>query len=182
MRMPLDGGPKTVVLAGLHKYSCSRSPARECVVSELRGKELVFSLLDQINGLGREIARVEVGPNYYRFGLSPDGKRIALVPVGGNQIRIVSLENGSVRTVSPRGWDNLQSVSWSPDGNRLYVNGWTAQSEGIVSVDMEGKVRVMIRVNGNQTWVRGPLASPDGHHMAYDQRDYESSVTMLENF
>jgi serine/threonine protein kinase/dipeptidyl aminopeptidase/acylaminoacyl peptidase len=183
MRMPLDGGPTTVVLAGLHHYSCSRSPARVCAVSELRGKELVFSFLDQINGLGREIARVEAEPNYqYRFRLSPDGKRIALLPNGGNQIRIVSIENGSVRTVSPKGWDNLQSVSWSSDGNRLYVNGWTAQSEGIVSVDMEGNVRVMIRVKWHQTWVHGPLASPDGHHLAYDQRDYESSVTMLENF
>jgi hypothetical protein len=46
---------------------------------------------------------------------------------------------------------------------------------------MEGNVRDMIRVKGN-AWVYNPMVSPDGHHLAYDQADFESSVALLENF
>jgi len=125
-----------------------------------------------------------VKKDYYGFRLSPDGKRLALVSWEEDQIRIVSTENGSVRTVSPKDWDSWQSVSWSPDGNRLYVNGFasTANSWGILSVDMEGNARDIIRVRMNQAWVHKPMVSPDGHYLAYDQRDFESSVTMLEDF
>jgi len=182
MRMPIDGGPASVVLTGRYLYSCSRSPANVCAVSELKGEKLVFSILDPDKGLGQEIARVGMKKGYYDFRLSPDGKRIALIFAQENQIHIVSTENGSVHTVSPKDWYNLQSVSWSPDGNRLYVSGLTADSWGIFSLDMEGNVRVMIRVKGGQAWVHGPMVSPDGHYLAYDQRDFESSVTMLEDF
>jgi eukaryotic-like serine/threonine-protein kinase len=182
MRMPIDGGPASVVLMGRHQYSCSRSPANVCVVSELKGEKLVFSFLKPEKGLGEEFARVGVKKDYYAFRLSPDGKRIALVSAEENQIHILSTENGSARTVSPKDWGNLQSVSWSSDANRLHVTGSTADSWGILTVDMEGNVRVMIRVKGNQAWVHNPMVSPDGHYLAFDQLDYESSVALLENF
>ena len=181
MRTPIDGGPASVLLTGRHRYSCSRLPANVCVVSELKGEKLVFSFLDPDKGAGQELARVGVKKDYYGFRLSPDGKRLALVSWEEDQIRIVSTENGSVRTVSPKDWDSWQSVSWSPDGNRLYVNGSTAGSWGIFSTDMEGNVSVMIRVKG-QSWVRNPMVSPDGRYLAYDQRDSESNVALLENF
>jgi eukaryotic-like serine/threonine-protein kinase len=111
MRMPIDGGPASVVLTGRYLYSCSRSPANVCAVSELKGEKLVFSFLDPDKGIGQEIARVGMKKGYYSFRLSPDGKRIALLFAEENQIHIVSTENGSVRTVSPKDWDNLQSVS-----------------------------------------------------------------------
>jgi serine/threonine protein kinase/Tol biopolymer transport system component len=182
MRMQIDGGPASVVLAGRHQVSCSRSPANVCAVSELKGEKLVFSFLDPEKGLGREFARVGVKKDYYGFRLSPDGKRIALVSYGESQIQIVSTENGSVHTLSPKDWDSLQSVSWSPDGKRLYLNGTTAGSWGIFSVDMEGNVKVMIRPKGGQAWVHDPIVSPDGRYLAYDQRDSESNVALLENF
>jgi serine/threonine protein kinase len=181
MRMPIAGGRASVVLTGRHQYSCSRLPANVCVVSELKGENLVFSFLDPDKGLGQELARVGVKNDHYDFRLSPDGKRIAL-GTRENQIRIVSTEAGSVRTVSPKDWDDLQNVSWSPDGNRIYVIGSTADSWGILTVDMEGNVRVMIRVIGDQAFLENPMLSPDGHYLAYDQSDFESSVALLENF
>jgi hypothetical protein len=58
MRMPMDGGPSSVVLMGSHQYSCSRSPANVCVVSELKGEKLVFLSWTRTRGLGQELARV----------------------------------------------------------------------------------------------------------------------------
>jgi hypothetical protein len=90
----------------------------------------------------------------YQLRLSPDGQRIALLSMGEDQIRIVSTENGSVATISPKDWCNLQSVSWAPDGNGLYVTGWscTVDSVGLLSVGMEGEVKVLVRAIGDQAW------------------------------
>ncbi len=136
MRIPIEGGPASVVLRGRHRYSCSRSPANLCVVSELKGKDLIFSFLEPIKGLGRQIASVSITRDYYDLSLSPDGKSIALVAEQEKIIRIVSTGNGSVHSVSLKDW----------------------------------------------TWLHGPIVSPDGYHLAYDERDFVSSVTMLENF
>jgi hypothetical protein len=117
----------------------------------------VLSFLDLINGIGREIARVEVRGGY-QLRLSPDGERIALlsnVSDKESQIRIVSTENGSVHSVSLKDWyGGLQSVSWAPDGNGLYVTGWscTVDSVGLLSVGMEGEVKVLVRAIGDQAW------------------------------
>ena len=104
MRMPIDGGPASVVLTGRHQYSCSRLPANVCVAWELKGEKLVFSFLDPDKGLGREITRVQLKSDDYDCSLSPDGGRIAVTFMPENQIRLVSTQDGSVRTLSLKDW------------------------------------------------------------------------------
>jgi Tol biopolymer transport system component len=151
-------------------------------VSELKGKDLIFSFLEPIKGLGRQIASVSITRDYYDLSLSPDGKSIALVAEQEKIIRIVSTENGSVHSVSLKDWTWLQSVTWYTDGSRVYVNARSGGSWGILSVDLAGNVKVLVRALGGAAWLHGPIVSPDGYHLAYDERDFVSSVTMLENF
>jgi eukaryotic-like serine/threonine-protein kinase len=185
MRMPVEGGPSTVVLPGRHAfdYSCSQSLTGGCVVSDLSGKVLVLSFLDPVKGLGREIARLELESEDYEFRLSLDGMRIALVSDRTNYIRIIKIEDGSVSTVPLGDWHGLESINWSPDGNRLYVSGdRTTQSNVIASVDMAGKVRVLLETKGNYSGFLNATPSPDGRYLAYTQRDSESNLALLENF
>jgi Tol biopolymer transport system component len=185
MRMPLDGGPPSVVLPGLHGFSCSQLPANVCVVSELKGEKLVFSFFDPVNGLGREIARVQLRVQLksddYGCSLSPDGGRIAVVVWPENQIRLVSTQDGSVRILSLKDWDHLSGVSWSSKGKSVFVAGIKTNHSAILAIDMAGNVKILVPPKGNnELWY--PLASPDGHYLAYDERENEANVVMLENF
>ena len=130
MRMPIAGGPATVVLSGHYGYRCAKAPSSLCVLSELEGNRLIFWVLDPFEGRGRELTSVELKRNHfgqqlYAWSLSPDGKNIALVDNGasGDQVWILSAEGGASRGLRLKGWTVLQRVSWSADGNRLYVSG-----------------------------------------------------------
>ena len=182
MRMPLDGGPPSVVLPGLHGFSCSQLPANVCAVWELKGKELVFSFFDPVKGLGREITRVQLKSDHYDCSLSPDGGRIAVVVFGPeNQIRLVSTRDGSVRTLMLKDWDHVSGVSWSSKGKSVFVAGVKTNHSAILAVDMEGNVKILVPSKGNN-FLWHPLASPDGHYLAYDVTETEANVVMLENF
>jgi Tol biopolymer transport system component len=188
MRMPIDGGPPSVVLPGLHGFSCSQLPANVCAVWELKGKELVFSFFDPVNGLGREITRVQLKSDDYDCSLSPDAGRIAVVSRPENQIRLISTQDGSVRTLSLKDWDDLTGVSWSSKGKSVFVAGMKTEKDqayhsAILAVDMAGNEKLLVRPKGNnENFLWYPLASPDGHYLAYDETETEVNVVMLENF
>lgn len=98
------------------------------------------------------------------------------------QIRIVSLENAAAQQLDLRNWRNLQNVNWSSDGNQLYVTGWFASSNAILSVDLAGNMKVLLEVPAGQAWLTTPVPSPDGHYLAYTKRSFEQNVSLLENF
>jgi Tol biopolymer transport system component len=142
----------------------------------------VISFLDPTKGLGREITRVELRRDSYDLRLSPDGKRISLISDVNNQLRIINTADGSIKTLNLEAWGALQSASWSSVGTRIYVNGLRNGKWGIASVDMEGKVQVVTQALGPQAWIHSPVSSPDGRYLAYNQRDFESNVALLESF
>jgi serine/threonine protein kinase len=188
MRAPIDGGSSSVVLPGRHNYSCSRMPANLCAVSELKDKELVFSILDPIKGLGRELARVNVDFGFYDFALSPNGEQIALVSGSDGRLSVISTQNGSVRPIntSLKEWGSFQTISWSRDGKSIYVNGWKTDKDGsirgaFISIAMDGNAKIIMEPDGRNP-ISYPLVSPDGRYLLYNEQNDETNAFLLEGF
>lgn len=186
MRMPIEGGPATLVLPGNYSYRCAPAPATLCILSEFNGNQAVFFVLDPFKGRGRELARADIKTgSAYSWSLSPDGKNIALVVASEDQVRIISTDGGDVRRLPLEGWTNLQYVSWTADGSRLYLSGGRdlpASEFAIFETDLAGNVKVLIRMPDSQGWIASPVPSPDGRYLVYTERTWPSSVMMLENF
>jgi serine/threonine protein kinase len=183
IRVAAGGGPPSVVLSGLPLYDCASSPSKLCVVCVRKGKQLVCSSLDPVNGLGPELSSVELPLGFSALSLSPDGKNIALTRYDDAVLYIVSLDTHFLRRVDLKNWKSLQTVSWSADGHRLYGSGLSsASSWSIFSTDLAGNATILAEAPSGQGWLWGPKQSPDGHFLVYNERVFETNVTMLENF
>jgi eukaryotic-like serine/threonine-protein kinase len=184
MRMPTEGGPSSVVLPGHYSYDCAALPSKQCVIGELKGKQLVFSSLDPVSGRGPQLATVGVSSGFPDWSLSQDGKNIALVRNDETGIYIISLESGAARPLELKNWNLFQFARWSADGHQIYVEA--AKSSGssweIFLTDLAGNTKVLVEIPGGQGWLCCPRPSPDGHFLAYTERIFETNVTMLENF
>jgi hypothetical protein len=103
MSTPVEGGASSVLLAGEYTYHCGSAPTAICVLGESKGQQLIFSILDPVEGKGAEVGRVEVrhGLPLVRWSLSPDGNKIAIVePLGlAAEVRILTLADHKVVTL-----------------------------------------------------------------------------------
>jgi Tol biopolymer transport system component len=185
MRTPFKGGPTSVVLQGLYSYDCAASPSKICVLGEIKGNDIVFSFLDPSNGRGPEVAKTELPVGLCSWGLSPDGKSIALTKQDDAGIYLVNLETGAVQTLHLKDWRIFQSTKWAPDGRHIYFAGWSdtsSSSSAIVTTDLTGNAKALVEIPYGQGWLCCPVPSPDGRFLAYTERIYEPNVAMLENF
>jgi Tol biopolymer transport system component len=79
-------------------------------------------------------------------------------------------------------WERVQSVAWSADGSHLFATAFGETSCVLLFIDRRGNLQVFDEVTANAGWLSDPVASPDGHYLAYMKRTDESNVMMLENF
>jgi serine/threonine protein kinase len=192
MRMLLKGGPATEVMPGDYGYRCSSSAANICIISEMRGAQVVFSEFDPFKGRGRDLIAADVKRSYHGFGyawsLSPDGKLIALADTGSrDNARVFNIADGGVKTLHLDSWTLLQSVSWSADGEHLYLSGARSisgafESWAILELDLTGNFKVLLTMPGSRGWFYSPIPSPDGRSLVYTERTWPLSVVLLENF
>jgi serine/threonine protein kinase/Tol biopolymer transport system component len=186
MRMPIEGGPAMQLLQGDYSYRCASVAASLCILSEISGKQAIFSLLDPFKGHGREVARADINRGFHNWSLSPDGKNIALVEWGEDRVRLIGTDGGDARTLPLKGWAGLQYVNWAADGRHLYLSGTRnvndAPEWAIFEADFAGNIEVLIRMSSDQGWIYNPAPSPDGRYLIYNERTWPSSVMMLENF
>jgi len=187
MSMPMDGGASSVLLKGGHyTYQCGSVPSARCVASEIQGQQLVFSILDPVEGKGAEIHRVQApAEGELLWSLSPDGNTIAITdPATGGEVRILTLADRKVVTLPLQGWkwDQMQSVAWSADGGHLFGTAWSGTSTALLFIDLRGNLQVLADAPTNEAWLYNPVASPDGRYLAFMKRTFESNVMMLEHF
>jgi WD40 repeat protein len=179
MRMPMNGGPATLVVKGTFSYHCAVQ-APVCVLSEVAKDKRVFSWLDPLKGRGSDLAQTAATSD--GWSLSSDAKSIALLPKDqSDQIQIINTADGKTRSIELKDWQ-VQSIAWSPDNQHIYASGFSASAFSIRLVALDGKFRNLSEVQAGQGWVSNPQPSPDGHYLAYGLRTWESNVTMLENF
>jgi Tol biopolymer transport system component/DNA-binding winged helix-turn-helix (wHTH) protein len=199
MRLPLGGGPSQFVLQApmMWNHQCARLPSTLCIYSRTVQNQESFFSFDPLNGTGKLLATVEGGP--FNWTLSPDGKYIATVKRGfptdfgivqtDPGIQILSIADGSKRTVPATGWAGITSVDWSADGKSLWTgafhtrHGWRStglESFAFLNIDLNGRVTATPQ-KGNVSFYWA-ISSPDGHRLALAAATDSSNVWLLQNF
>ena len=186
MSTPQQGGARSTLLMGRYKYACGSFPSSPCVLSEISDGQLIFSFLDPVKGKGQEIARLAgyQSPEP-RWDLSPDGSRIAVVDERKltGEIRILHLADRkfTLLQVRPWKWQFLSQISWAADGRSLFALAQSSSSLAILSLDAEGKPRVLYEMQAGTGWVPSLVPSPDGRSLAFTRRMFIHDVMLLEN-
>jgi Tol biopolymer transport system component len=188
MRLPaLGGSPEPVLEAGTNEgadFHCPVGPASPCALSHWEKGWLIFYALDPVQGRGKELARTKLeSPTYFDWSVSPEGLRIAVSRQDEHpeQIRILDLRNGTERNLQlPHGW-SIWSLSWTADGKSLFAAAHLSTGYFIARIELDGKTRVLLDRGPNQS-LDSLRPSPDGRHLAFSQRTWESNAWLLENF
>jgi Tol biopolymer transport system component len=184
MQVPITGGPSREILTGAFVDGgarCAVLPATRCAIAELSagGGHLVFTSIDVVAGRGPELARVDVSDNGdYRWALSPDGARIAVLDVNRPRIDVLSLTGMPPMNFAVKGHSRLGYVSWTADGSRLLVPGVDARGAALLSVDLGGNSHVLWQQAGARDLSGVP--SPDGRRVAIWIRSRAGNLWLAE--
>jgi hypothetical protein len=125
MRVAITGGASQEIAAGTlidGGVRCTILPASVCAIAERSAdrRHLVFTSIDIDKGRGRELARVDAATHTeYRWALSPDGTRIAILDATQARIHVVSLTGMPSQDLEIAGLNTPGYLSWTHDGQGL---------------------------------------------------------------
>jgi hypothetical protein len=157
-------------------------PTNLCAIAEpsADGRQLIFTSIDAFAGRARELARlaIEAGGDY-RWALSPDGDRIAVLDARGRRINVLSLSGGPPHVLDIKEAKTLGYVSWTSDGSALLMPRIDARGATLLSVDLQGNARELWRQGGAHN-ISG-IPSPNGRHVAVWVRSRKSNLWMAES-
>lgn len=74
----------------------------------------------------------------------------------------------------------LQTLSWFVNGNGLYVSAYQLGGNKLLSVKLDGQVRVLFQQAHN--WLCCPRPAPNGRLLAFTIAEGQRDVVMMENF
>jgi len=150
MRVSVGGGMPEPVLATRNdaNFGCARAPATLCVISEASPdeKHLTLTAFDPLKGRGKVLRTIDKDPaaDYSGYALSPDGSTVALARSGEPEFRtrLLSLTGGSDREIAVRGWPNLTSLYWAPEGSGLYHGSVSTRGGTLLREDTQRETRL----------------------------------------
>jgi eukaryotic-like serine/threonine-protein kinase len=182
MRMPLAGGIAQEILAGdnIANYMCSHRAGGACVLTESRGRVMISSLLDPINGRGPKVFEIAAGAG--QPDISPDGQHIAIVLPGTphNRIRIVDLHGATESEITVSGAKDLESLSWSADASGFFAGDIQPPDARLLHVQRNGVSQVLFTTRAAVEAIWG-IPSRDGRHLATFKTQVNANVWMVEN-
>jgi Tol biopolymer transport system component len=184
MRMPFAGGAPEAVMdfkgysaisimrpvttvGGFPGFRCPTHGESPCVLAEVREKNIVFTAFDPMQGRKAELIKVSSNAGFRSWDLSPDGSFVAL-PVFDNKaadVRILSLDGGTPRTLSAMPWTELHAVAWAADGKSLFLISNNSRGTSVLLMDSVGKTNLLLNQPGRDIHTLAP--SPDGHSLAF---------------
>jgi eukaryotic-like serine/threonine-protein kinase len=184
MRVAITGGASQEIAAGTlidGGVRCTILPASVCAIAERSAdrRHLVFTSIDIDKGRGRELVRVDAATHTeYRWALSPDGTRIAILDATQARIHLVSLTGMPSQDLEIAGLNTPGYVSWTHDGQGLLVPRVDARTATLLLVDLQGNARVL----WEQPGVRDISAIPsrDGRHLAIWVRSRSANLWLAE--
>ena len=193
MRMPATGGPSQFVLKakGIFHHKCAELPSSVCLYSPTEPGQQRFFSFDPVNGTSAEVesARMENIADQPNWSLSSDGTRLATLTLSPTQdaaIRILSLAEGSKKTIPIVGWPTLGSIEWAADGQSFWSGGSRSRGEepencAFVRINLDGTTKTMIE-HSDVCFIAG-IPSPDGRRLALEgSKAPSSNVWLLEKF
>ena len=184
MKVAVAGGASQEVLRGRlvdGGARCAVAPARLCAIAERSpdGGQIVFTAVDPDRGRGSELVRFEAGSGGdYRWALSPDAGRIAVLDAKGSRIHILSTAGGASSAFGVKGWSTLGYVSWAADGNGLVVASQQRRGAALLQVDLEGNARVLWQQSGSLE--TSGIPARDGRHIAIWVRTRAANMWMAD--
>jgi eukaryotic-like serine/threonine-protein kinase len=187
MRVSIAGGsPQYLFTARPYSLmSCARSPSSFCVIAEPveEGKELAFSVVDPIKGRGSELFRFALIANddTWWLDLSPDGTRVAASRTLAGPIYILSSSGKELQQVRVKGWSNVESFSWSANGDGLFVTARIQNGKSVLYVDLLGNAHLLWE-NSGASGETLAYPSPDGRHLALQGWTKSANLWLMENF
>ena len=180
MTVPVEGGTPSLLVSGDYGYQCALPPSTACVLSEQKEDTVYFYSLDPKQGPAAKPFNSTSKGTELNWSLSPDGQSIAVVKDDDNgQVQILSLSKGTVRQLNLEKWTALQTISWSTDGNGLYVSAFLP-SMTLLFVGIDGTVVVLY--DGGNNWLCCPKAAPNGRLLGFSLTERERDAAMIENF
>ncbi len=180
MRVPVSGGPPTLVQAGhFSSYDCA-SQTNVCVVSEVTGGKEAYALLDLTKGRGSNIAKDQAIADIWT--IAPDGKTIAIEHDHKTPIELLQTDGKKLPPIAIKDIKVLQGMVWAPDSRALLVSGLLGTDFHILRVNLDGQFKSLWKVPFGHGWPLITSVSPDGRYLTYNLRTFEQNVTMLENF
>jgi serine/threonine protein kinase len=185
-RMPVAGGTPQLVLTArpYSEFRCARFPSSLCVLIELSEdrKQFLLTQFDPLQGRGAELARIGLDSEAKKlhWDLSPDGTRIAFTKTPQTPIQIISLRGDATHTFSVKGWDNLESLDWTADGEGFFIADGVHGGMVLLHVDLRGNAQVVEKFQGGAA-LRA-LPSPDGRHLVISEYRIDGNIWTLENF
>jgi hypothetical protein len=97
-----------------------------------------------------------------------------------NQVRFFSLHGGALRTVTARGYENLESFDWAPDSKSVFVATHGPSGSTLLRIGLNGEVQpAWRRVQSSKVW---GIPSPDGRHIAVFDSSSDANAWMIESF
>jgi serine/threonine protein kinase len=186
-RVAVNGGaPQPLFeVSGLSDMQCTNRAANLCTYSIRAGdrRSLIITAFDPVAGKGKELLRIPTEPGaQYTGASSPDGSLFAYEKTDwtADQVHLLPLGGGQARTVTVKGYTNLNSLDWAPDSKSVFVGTWGPSGATLLHFDLNGNVQpIWHQPQPNQTW---GIPSPDGHHLAIFGVSADANVWMIENF
>jgi eukaryotic-like serine/threonine-protein kinase len=183
MRAPLDGGAPQVVASApaISNIACSRAPASICTYSQESSTQIVFTVFDPVNGKAHEVTRLQEQTGNMNWGLSPDGKLIAVTKSGDKRIRLLSILGQPTREIVLKNWSAFSSVDWAADSKGLFVtSNPTGLRSSLLYIDPAGDAHELWQVKSTApSW---GIPSRDGKYLAIPAPTTSSNVWMVEGF
>lgn len=159
VKFPSTNGKLIVFENGgfLYKLDPSTKAAEQIHIT--LGSDLVYSRTE-IKNVGK------MGRN--SFGLSPDGKRMAVTSRG--ELFDVPVGKGITRNITKTPGSNERSADWSPDGKYVaFIGDGTGETEIYLYDVAKGGEPEQI-TKDNDTYIRSIQWSPDSKHVLYTDR------------
>jgi hypothetical protein len=110
------------------------------------------------------------------------------VPKNTSGIRLVSIADGSERTIVVPHWPAIGGADWAADAKSIWVVAFNRPATGfredgtqaILNVNLNGKITKALE--GDVVRFYWAIPSPDGRRVALNGGTLNSNVWLLENF
>jgi serine/threonine protein kinase/Tol biopolymer transport system component len=188
-RADLTGGTPQLLFSidASVQFWCTNKAANFCVFGRPSPdrNELVVVAFDPLGDQGKELVRIplEVGSSAdigldYSWQLSPDGLWIGILERHGNQIQLVPLRGGPIRTITVTGHPDLQELNWAIDSQSMFVSSVEPGTATLLHVGLNGDTELVWQ-QPNMIW---GIPSPDGRHLAILGASSDANVWLISNF
>lgn len=190
-RVPVNGGPTQALFDAPEMpdtFFCTNRAANYCAYPSLaeNGRSWVITAFDPGGGKRRELLRIPTPEGDDQWGLSPDGAQVAIFKTdwATGQIRFIPVAGGEARTVTVKGYVNLNSIVWAQDSKSMFIGISGSAGATLLHVDLNGNARPIWQqpYPGQGDYGTWGIPSPDARHLAVLGQSAEANVWMIDNF